>query len=104
MEGAESASGEVHRRESERGLLEADLEDQEEEGLEDGLTTPPLQHSPSWSLSRPRINSYMVLKLDLIPFRTVVRQTGTSEPARNLFSSLTGRVAPLRLDLSDISQ
>uniref|UniRef100_UPI0037E88292 receptor tyrosine-protein kinase erbB-3b n=1 Tax=Semicossyphus pulcher TaxID=241346 RepID=UPI0037E88292 len=54
----EMASGEIHRRESERGLLEAAFEDQDEEGLEDGLATPPLQHSPSWSLSRSRINSY----------------------------------------------
>uniref|UniRef100_G3P3B4 Receptor protein-tyrosine kinase n=1 Tax=Gasterosteus aculeatus aculeatus TaxID=481459 RepID=G3P3B4_GASAC len=58
LEGGEAASVELHRRESERGLLQADLEDQHEEGLEDGLTTPPLQHSPSWSLSRSRINSY----------------------------------------------
>ncbi|KAA8591061.1 hypothetical protein FQN60_002004 [Etheostoma spectabile] len=41
-----------------RGLLGTDFEDQDEEGLEDGFTTPPLQHSPSWSLSRSRINSY----------------------------------------------
>ncbi|XP_068162918.1 receptor tyrosine-protein kinase erbB-3b isoform X2 [Antennarius striatus] len=54
VEGTEIASGEMHRRESERGLLEADFEDQDE----DGLATPPLQHSPSWSLSRSRNNSY----------------------------------------------
>lgn len=66
--------GEIHRRESERGLLDADLEDQDEEGLEDGLATPPLQHSPSWSLSRSRINSYRVMKYisDLIYFRALV--------------------------------
>ncbi|XP_030279893.1 receptor tyrosine-protein kinase erbB-3b isoform X4 [Sparus aurata] len=58
VEGVEASSGEIHRRESERGLLDADLEDQDEEGLEGGLATPPLQHSPSWSLSRSRINSY----------------------------------------------
>ncbi|XP_035015745.2 receptor tyrosine-protein kinase erbB-3b [Hippoglossus stenolepis] len=57
-EGGEAASSEIHRRESERGLLDADLEDHDEAGLEDGLATPPLQHSPSWSLSRSRINSY----------------------------------------------
>ncbi|KAM7411911.1 hypothetical protein PAMA_021742 [Pampus argenteus] len=57
-EGGESASEQIYRRESERGLLDADLEDQDEEGIEDGLATPPLQHSPSWSLSRSRINSY----------------------------------------------
>lgn len=58
----------MHRRESERGLLDADLEDQDEEGLGDGFATPPLQQSPSWSLSRSRINSYRVMKhiLDLI--------------------------------------
>ncbi|KAM7404725.1 hypothetical protein PAMP_012047 [Pampus punctatissimus] len=58
LEGGESASEQIYRRESERGLLDADLEDQDEEGMEDGLATPPLQHSPSWSLSRSRINSY----------------------------------------------
>ncbi|XP_007556641.1 receptor tyrosine-protein kinase erbB-3b isoform X1 [Poecilia formosa] len=56
-EGEDAPPGEIHRRESERGLLDADLEDADEEGLDDGLTTPPLQHSPSWSLSRSRINS-----------------------------------------------
>uniref|UniRef100_A0A4W6FFF7 Receptor protein-tyrosine kinase n=1 Tax=Lates calcarifer TaxID=8187 RepID=A0A4W6FFF7_LATCA len=45
-------------KKSERGLLDADLEDQDEEGLGDGFATPPLQQSPSWSLSRSRINSY----------------------------------------------
>ncbi|XP_008279468.1 receptor tyrosine-protein kinase erbB-3-like [Stegastes partitus] len=58
LDGEEAAPDEIHRRESERGLLDADLEDNDEEGLEDGLATPPLQHSPSWSLSRSRINSY----------------------------------------------
>lgn len=61
MEGAEPASAEIHRRESERGLLDADLDEHEDAGLEDGLATPPLQHSPSWSLPRSRINSYMVM-------------------------------------------
>ncbi|XP_035993653.1 receptor tyrosine-protein kinase erbB-3b [Fundulus heteroclitus] len=56
-EGEDAPTGEIHRRESERGLLDADLEDPDDEGLDDGLTTPPLQHSPSWSLSRSRINS-----------------------------------------------
>ncbi|XP_072223458.1 receptor tyrosine-protein kinase erbB-3b [Leuresthes tenuis] len=58
LEGEGAAAGEIHRRESERGLLDADLEDPDEEGLEDGFATPPLQHSPSWSLSRSLINSY----------------------------------------------
>ncbi|GLD46091.1 receptor tyrosine-protein kinase erbB-3-like isoform X1 [Lates japonicus] len=58
LEGDEEALEQMHRRESERGLLDADLEDQDEEGLGDGFATPPLQHSPSWSLSRSRINSY----------------------------------------------
>ncbi|XP_027876866.1 receptor tyrosine-protein kinase erbB-3b [Xiphophorus couchianus] len=56
-EGEDPPPGEIQRRESERGLLDADLEDTDEDGLDDGLTTPPLQHSPSWSLSRSRINS-----------------------------------------------
>lgn len=56
------ASGEIHRRESERGLLQAAFEDQDVEGLEDDLATPPLQYSPSWSLTRSRINSYRVIR------------------------------------------
>ncbi|XP_017270714.1 receptor tyrosine-protein kinase erbB-3b isoform X1 [Kryptolebias marmoratus] len=58
QEGDDAMPGVIHRRESERGLLDADLEDLDEVGLDDGLATPPLQHSPSWSLSRSRINSY----------------------------------------------
>nr|XP_057941292.1 receptor tyrosine-protein kinase erbB-3-like [Doryrhamphus excisus] len=46
----------VHRRDSEQGLLDPDLVDDAAEGLEEGLDTPPLQHSPSWSLSRSRMN------------------------------------------------
>ncbi|XP_029012955.1 receptor tyrosine-protein kinase erbB-3b isoform X2 [Betta splendens] len=57
LEGREPASTEIHRRESERGLLDADL-DQDEERFEDALATPPLQHSPSWSLSQSQMNSY----------------------------------------------
>uniref|UniRef100_A0A3Q3K0W4 Receptor protein-tyrosine kinase n=1 Tax=Monopterus albus TaxID=43700 RepID=A0A3Q3K0W4_MONAL len=49
----------VRQRQSERGLLDEDLEDQDEEGLDDVLATPPF-HSPSWSLSRSQINSYRV--------------------------------------------
>uniref|UniRef100_A0A8C4F7P5 Receptor protein-tyrosine kinase n=1 Tax=Dicentrarchus labrax TaxID=13489 RepID=A0A8C4F7P5_DICLA len=81
-------------KESEQGLLDADLEDQDEEGLEDGLATPPLQHSPSWSLSRSRINSYRVMKyiLDLLHFRTIVTGSEAEEPARNSFYSLICRV------------
>uniref|UniRef100_A0A8C4F7C7 Receptor protein-tyrosine kinase n=1 Tax=Dicentrarchus labrax TaxID=13489 RepID=A0A8C4F7C7_DICLA len=91
---------------TEQGLLDADLEDQDEEGLEDGLATPPLQHSPSWSLSRSRINSYRVMKyiLDLLHFRTIVTGSEAEEPARNSFYSLICRVAPLRLDLLDTCQ
>ncbi|KAM9785522.1 receptor tyrosine-protein kinase erbB-3b [Neosynchiropus ocellatus] len=56
-EGA-AASEASRRRGSERGLLDEDLEDDEEERLEEGLNTPPLQHSPSWGLPRSRVNSY----------------------------------------------
>lgn len=51
---------EIHRRESERGLLDADL-DQDEEGFVDAFATPPLQHSPSWSLSHSQMNSHRVM-------------------------------------------
>lgn len=66
VEGAEPVSAEIHRRESERGLLDADLDEHEDMGLEDGLATPPLQHSPSWSLPRSRINSYMVVDCTVV--------------------------------------
>lgn len=59
---------ETHRRGSERGLLEADLEEDEVEGLGDGFATPPLQHSPSWSASQSRIHSYMVTSLSADTF------------------------------------
>lgn len=62
VEGEESSSAVILRRESERGLLDADLEDGDEEGLEEGLATPPLQPSPSLNLPRSRINSYRVIK------------------------------------------
>ncbi|KAM8830774.1 LOW QUALITY PROTEIN: receptor tyrosine-protein kinase erbB-3-like [Synchiropus picturatus] len=56
VEGEGVAGAEAsHRRESERGLLD---QDDEEEPLEEGLNAPPLQHSPSWGLPRSRINSY----------------------------------------------
>ncbi|KAM9855228.1 receptor tyrosine-protein kinase erbB-3b [Aulostomus maculatus] len=58
LEGEESTPGEIRRRESERGLLDAALEDEDERGLGEGLATPPIQQSPSWSLARSRINSY----------------------------------------------
>ncbi|XP_077592848.1 receptor tyrosine-protein kinase erbB-3-like isoform X1 [Stigmatopora nigra] len=58
LDGEESALPDVHRRDSERGLLDPDLMDENEDTLEDGFDTPPLQHSPSWSLSRSRMNSY----------------------------------------------
>uniref|UniRef100_A0AAQ6IJQ7 Receptor protein-tyrosine kinase n=1 Tax=Anabas testudineus TaxID=64144 RepID=A0AAQ6IJQ7_ANATE len=53
--------------ESERGLLDPDL-DQDEEGFEDALATPPLQHSPSWSLSHSQIHSYRVMTFVLVCF------------------------------------
>ncbi|XP_061531847.1 receptor tyrosine-protein kinase erbB-3b [Phycodurus eques] len=58
LEGEDNASRDVHRRDSERGLLDPDLVDEDEDAMEEGFSTPPLQHSPSWSLSRSRINSY----------------------------------------------
>lgn len=68
LEGEDAAPSEICRRESERGLLDPDLEDPDEEGLQDALATPPLQHSPSWSLPRSRINSYRVIhnNIDLL--------------------------------------
>lgn len=71
LEGEEPVPDATHRRESERGLLDPGLEDQDEEGLEEGLATPPLQNSPSWSVSRSRINSCRVKK-DILDFCTVV--------------------------------
>uniref|UniRef100_A0A8C7RJY0 Receptor protein-tyrosine kinase n=1 Tax=Oncorhynchus mykiss TaxID=8022 RepID=A0A8C7RJY0_ONCMY len=51
---------ESHQRGSALANLEAGLEDQDEEGLEDGLATPPLTLSPSRTLSRLRMSSYRV--------------------------------------------
>ncbi|XP_057684332.1 receptor tyrosine-protein kinase erbB-3b [Corythoichthys intestinalis] len=58
LEGEDNVLQDVHRRDSERGLLDQDLMDEHEDTLEEGFATPPLQHSPSWTLSRSRINSY----------------------------------------------
>lgn len=66
MDGADASAEEIHHRESERGLLDTDFEDQDEEGLEDGLATPPLHHSPSWSLYRSRLNSNRVKEQALL--------------------------------------
>ncbi|XP_067095983.1 receptor tyrosine-protein kinase erbB-3-like [Osmerus mordax] len=55
-EGAEAWSEENNQRESELVLLEAVLEDQEV--VEGSLAMPPLQLSPSRSMSHQRINSY----------------------------------------------
>ncbi|CAB1330124.1 unnamed protein product, partial [Coregonus sp. 'balchen'] len=53
----EAGPEESHQRESELDNLEAGLEDQDEEGLEDGLATPPLTLPPS-RMSRLRMSSY----------------------------------------------
>uniref|UniRef100_A0A674B1B0 receptor protein-tyrosine kinase n=1 Tax=Salmo trutta TaxID=8032 RepID=A0A674B1B0_SALTR len=55
----EAGPGESHQRDSELDNLEAGLEDQDEEGLEDGLATPPLTLSPS-RMSRLRMSSHRV--------------------------------------------
>ena len=63
-EGEDGGVVELHHRESERGLVEAELEEQElqdMEDMEDGMATPPLSFSPPRSLSRPRINSHRVM-------------------------------------------
>uniref|UniRef100_A0A674EF51 Receptor protein-tyrosine kinase n=1 Tax=Salmo trutta TaxID=8032 RepID=A0A674EF51_SALTR len=56
----EAGPEESHQRGSALANLEAGLEDQDEEGLEDGLATPPLTLSPSRTLSRLRMSSYRV--------------------------------------------
>ena len=66
-EGEEGGVVELHHRESERGLLEAELEEQklqdmeDMEDMEDGMATPPLNFSPPRSLSRNRMNSHRVM-------------------------------------------
>lgn len=86
------------RRGSERGLLAADLEEDEEEGLGDSFASPPLQHSPSWSTSRSRINSYMVTTHSSDPFWRCLH---TIRDNRDRFSLLIFRVLPLRVDILD---
>lgn len=97
MEGEEPGTAEIHRRGSGRGLLEADLEEDEEEGLGGGFETPPLQHSLPWT-SRSRINSYMVTTHSPDKFGNRCYTTGDS---RDGFSSLNFRVLPLRPDILD---
>lgn len=53
-----TAADESHVREPK--LVEADLESEEDEVLDDGFATPPLHMSPARSHSRVRIGSYRV--------------------------------------------
>ncbi|XP_033826025.1 receptor tyrosine-protein kinase erbB-3b [Periophthalmus magnuspinnatus] len=48
---------EIHHRELDRGRLDTDFHEEEEDALEEGLATPPLYHSPSWNHYRSRLNS-----------------------------------------------
>lgn len=101
VEGEDSGTGEVHRRGSERGLLEAELEEDDEvedQGLGGGFATPPLQHSPSWSTSRSRINSYMVTNCTSDAFGDFLHPI---RGKRKSISCLIFRVPPLRADILD---
>ncbi|TVK90492.1 Receptor tyrosine-protein kinase erbB-3 [Bagarius yarrelli] len=51
------ASDEPHHRGSQGDILGVGLEDQEDEALEDGMTTPPVYLTPSRSLSRLRVDT-----------------------------------------------
>lgn len=51
------ASGESHHPGTQVDILGVGLEDQEDEALEDGMTTPPVYLTPSRSLSRLRVDT-----------------------------------------------
>ncbi|XP_053354504.1 receptor tyrosine-protein kinase erbB-3a [Clarias gariepinus] len=51
------ASDEPHHRGSQGDILGVGLEDQEDDALEDGMTTPPVYLTPSRSLSRLRVDT-----------------------------------------------
>uniref|UniRef100_I3K2F2 Receptor protein-tyrosine kinase n=1 Tax=Oreochromis niloticus TaxID=8128 RepID=I3K2F2_ORENI len=93
---------------SERGLLDAGLEEQDEEGLEDGLVTPPLQHSPSWSVSRSRINSCRSGTYQPGPIGYLPMTTSPADSFRQLWfhrSRLSSvRTLPERLEVRGISR
>lgn len=66
-----AAAEESHLREPK--LVEAELESEDDEVLDDGFATPPLHMSPSRSHSRMRIGSYRVrLRLDFDLFVCVL--------------------------------
>uniref|UniRef100_A0A674B0M2 Receptor protein-tyrosine kinase n=1 Tax=Salmo trutta TaxID=8032 RepID=A0A674B0M2_SALTR len=86
--------GESHQRDSELDNLEAGLEDQDEEGLEDGLATPPLTLSPS-RMSRLRMSLFTVSFLQLFS------QQSRLNSARTLSQGLEGRGSGLDVELTE---
>lgn len=57
---------EQHQRNNQVDILGSGLEDQEDEGMNDGIATPPVYLSPSKSLSILRVDIHRVIDLCLI--------------------------------------
>uniref|UniRef100_A0A8C7JI53 Receptor protein-tyrosine kinase n=1 Tax=Oncorhynchus kisutch TaxID=8019 RepID=A0A8C7JI53_ONCKI len=90
----EARPEESHQQDSELDNLEAGLEDQDEEGLEDGLATPPLTLSPS-RMSRLRMSLFTVSFLQLFS------QQSRLNSARTLSQGLEGRGSGLDVELTE---
>ncbi|XP_038863853.1 receptor tyrosine-protein kinase erbB-3-like [Salvelinus namaycush] len=107
----EAGPEESHQRDSELDNLEAGLEDQDEEGLEDGLATPPLTLSPS-RMSRLRMSSYRSASVtvqagpvEYLPMTPssgeLFSQQSRLNSARTLSQGLEGRRSGLDVELTE---
>uniref|UniRef100_A0AAV2LYR5 Receptor protein-tyrosine kinase n=1 Tax=Knipowitschia caucasica TaxID=637954 RepID=A0AAV2LYR5_KNICA len=57
LESPDISAEEIHPTDLERGRMDTDFHDEDVDALEEGLSTPPLCHSPSWNRYRSRLNS-----------------------------------------------
>ncbi|XP_052340907.1 LOW QUALITY PROTEIN: receptor tyrosine-protein kinase erbB-3-like [Oncorhynchus keta] len=109
----EARPEESHQQDSELDNLEAGLEDQDEEGLEDGLATPPLTLSPS-RMSRLRMSSYRSASasatvqagpVEYLPMTPssgeLFSQQSCLNSARTLSQGLEGRGSGLDVELTE---
>ncbi|KAB5546524.1 hypothetical protein PHYPO_G00073070 [Pangasianodon hypophthalmus] len=79
-----AAADESHLREPK--LVEADLESEDDEVLDDGFATPPLHMSPSRSHSRMRIGSYRSASGQSVPVGYLPMTSNAGDDLRQLWS------------------
>ncbi|MCJ8741867.1 hypothetical protein PDJAM_G00075710 [Pangasius djambal] len=79
-----AAADESHLREPK--LVEADLESEDDEVLDDGFATPPLHMSPSRSHSRMRISSYRSASGQSVPVGYLPMTSNAGDDFRQLWS------------------